>query len=468
MFSSPKFQAFRSSKPLILFTICTAMLTDGFTYGVVTPVIPFLLQDENLLIHNNVQLTTSLLIAAFSLADFFGAPLCAWYVDRSQSRRVPWFFGIILITVGSLLFGLSNNIAMLMCSRVLHGLSSSILYTVGLAVLVDTIGKDEVGKWMGTAMSCNNIGIIVSPLLGGILYDKAGKNAVFGIMLSLGSIDIVLRIVMKEAPRTRTFLNKSANSSGSLAVPEGEKEKDAYVTVTALPTTSGSDSTSASKPTRSRRLPGILALVQQPRLLTAMFGVFINETIIASLCATIPLFVHSAFSWTALPAGLLFLCIAIPTFGGPLAGALSDRFGARWIAVSGFCLTGPILILLRLVDHNTLEQKVLLCALLTLAGAALTLFLAPLGAECSIVAEQMSEEMGCDLYASSFSLMNCALASAGLLGPLAAGGLIDSVGWKWMTLALGCFCLMGIAPCALLTGNQRAIKEETEPAGSSV
>ncbi|CAO2651069.1 Nn.00g093660.m01.CDS01 [Neocucurbitaria sp. VM-36] len=457
MISSSQFAACRSSKSLILFTICTAMFSDGFTYGIVTPVIPFLLQDENLLIHNNVQLTTSLLIAAFSMADFFGAPLCAWYVDRTQSRRLPWYFGIVLITTGSLLFGLSSNIAMLMCSRVLHGLSSSILYTVGLAVLVDTIGKDEVGQWMGTAMSCNNVGIIISPLLGGIVYDKVGKMAVFAIMLGLGAIDIVLRLLMKEPRReTRVFM-KSANSSGSLETNhEEEKEKTPQVSITAFPSIRESEPSSISNLSKSSRLPGILALLRQPRLLAAMFGVFINETVIASLCATLPLFVHSTFHWTALPAGLIFLCIAIPTFGGPLAGALSDRFGARWIAVAGFALTAPMLVLLRLVQQDSLEHKVLLCALLTLAGAALTLFLAPLGAECSFVAEDTSEEMGCDLYASSFSLMNCSLASAGLLGPLAAGGLMDAMGWKWMTVVLGCFCAMGIVPCALVTGNRRA------------
>lgn len=445
------------------------MFSDGFTYGIVTPVIPFLLQDENLLINNNVQLTTSLLIASFSLADFFGAPLCAWYVDRARSRRLPWYFGIVLITTGSLLFGLSNNIAMLMCSRIFHGLSSSILYTVGLAVLVDTIGKDEVGKWMGTAMSCNNIGIIVSPLLGGIVYDKAGKMAVFGIMLGLGAIDIVLRVVMKEQPRDMKVFMKSSNSSGSLTTKEGdEKEKEPHITITALPSTPQSNDTATSaNASRTRRLPGILALVRSPRLLAAMFGVFINETIIASLCATLPLFVHSTFDWTALPAGLLFLCIAIPAFGGPLAGALSDRFGARWIAVSGFALTAPILILLRLVQHDSLQQKILLCALLTIAGSTVTLFLAPLGAECSFVAEEASEALGCDLYASSFSLMNCSLASAGLLGPMAAGGLMDSVGWKWMTVAMGCFCAMGIAPCALVTGDKRAVIKKVEDNSTS-
>jgi hypothetical protein len=29
------------------------MFTDGFTYGIITPVIPYLLQDEQLVINNN-------------------------------------------------------------------------------------------------------------------------------------------------------------------------------------------------------------------------------------------------------------------------------------------------------------------------------------------------------------------------------------------------------------------------------
>ncbi|KAF2848799.1 MFS general substrate transporter [Plenodomus tracheiphilus IPT5] len=465
MFSTSRSVAFRSSKPLILFTICMAMFSDGFTYGIVTPVVPFLLQDENLLINNNIQLTTSLLIAAFSMADFFGAPLCAWYVDRTASRRLPWYLGIVLITAGSILFGTSTNIAMLMCSRILHGLSPSILYTVGLAVLVDTIDKDEVGRWMGTAMSCNNIGIIISPLLGGIVYDKAGKNAVFGIMLGLGAIDIVLRVTMKEQPRSTITFTKSPISTATL----NEKQKSGpNVDIVSLSSTPNSESIPTLKPARIGRFPGIIALLRQPRLLAAMYGVFINETIIASLCATLPLFVHNQFHWTALPAGLLFLCIAIPAFGGPIAGALSDRFGARWIAVTGFVATAPLLVLLRLVEHDTIQHKVVLCVLLTLAGSTVTLFLAPLGAECSFVAEEASKTVGRDLYASSFSLMNCALAFAGLLGPMAAAGLMNAVGWSWMTVVLGCFCATGIVPCALVTGNQRAVKQSGAESISTV
>jgi hypothetical protein len=45
--------AFRSSKAFIILTICTACLTDGVTYGLVAPVIPFMLQDENLVTESN-------------------------------------------------------------------------------------------------------------------------------------------------------------------------------------------------------------------------------------------------------------------------------------------------------------------------------------------------------------------------------------------------------------------------------
>jgi hypothetical protein len=60
-------------------------------------------------------------------------------------------------------------------------------------------------------------------------------------------------------------------------------------------------------------------------------------------------------------------------------------------------------------------------------------------------------DMNCDLFASSFSLMNCALAAAGLLGPLAAGGLQDAWGWKSTTLALGVLCISGAIPCVSIT-----------------
>lgn len=96
---------------------------------------------------------------------------------------------------------------------------------------------------------------------------------------------------------------------------------------------------------------------------------------------------------------------------------------------------------------------------LTLTGCTIILFLSPLGAECTFVAEELSKDQETDLYASSFSLMNCSLAAAALLGPLACGGLQQRFGWKATTIALGMLCVSGAVPSVSLillgrtTGN---------------
>ncbi|KAF2469416.1 uncharacterized protein BDR25DRAFT_371972 [Lindgomyces ingoldianus] len=160
---------------------------------------------------------------------------------------------------------------------ILQGISSSILYTVGLAVLVDTIEKDEAGQWMGTAMSCNNIGIIISPLLGGIIYDRSGKMSVFLIMIGLGAFDIVLRVLMKE--RTRIFA-EAANKDNPCAKELGNHRLDSTISVTPSIISSNLGPVLVTKSQSHRRLPGIISLLRSPRLLAALYGCFINECIV--------------------------------------------------------------------------------------------------------------------------------------------------------------------------------------------
>lgn len=347
--------------------------------------------------HTQLELRTiSLIIIA----------ICAWYVDHFRNRRASWIFGLLLIVLGNILFGVAESFTVLLLSRLFQGAASAILYTVGLAVLVESVKKDEVGRYMGSAMSCNNFGIILSPLLGGILYKAAGKKAVLGVMVGLSGIDITLRLIMQER-KTQTSNSPSDNlkqdqqisatekglqtdidekqveklehntSSSSLAshssqilpippVPHGERHTESIV-IKQHVLTYTRDSTQISKPSTSRFV-GVLKLIQSPRFLTALYGCFINECIVASLCAVLPIFVFDTFHWKSLESGCLFLTIAIPGLAGPLAGILGDKFGPRPVALVGFILTTPSLIFFQFVQKNSIEQISLFCVLLTLAG----------------------------------------------------------------------------------------------------
>ncbi|KAK5048501.1 hypothetical protein LTR84_005591 [Exophiala bonariae] len=516
------------------------MFTDGYICSVVAPVIPYIIEDLALVPADQVQMATSIIVACFGVSDIVGGPLCAWYIDTTSNRRVPFLAGLAFMATGTLLFGLGNAFWILAVGRIVQGFASSILYTAGLAVLVDTVPKDEVGQWMGTAMSCNNIAIILSPVLGGCMYELLGRSCVFISMLGLILIDATLRVLMVDRPnkssqtksRKHDLDEYQMQERGSVEIDTSneathrllseeyttthtalviQKKTEITITTTDLPSPTPSITISTRRlrrPAPPSRMTGIIRLVRSPRLLTALYGTFLNEALVASLCAILPLYASRTFHWNSLISGLLFLTIAIPGFCGPLAGYLADKIGARPVAIAGFLLTAPTLAALRFVEDvggkDQLGQKVLLCVLLVLSGFTIIFFLSPLGADLSQVADDVQEQLQREyesqcsfmsrrsispsprrsefsdregykerdnaeesysaptLYASTFSMMNCALAGATVFGPLVTGGLNQAYGWKTATAFMGVMCLSGAVPCWFFTGQQRQRKSGRE------
>lgn len=79
--------------------------------------------------------------------------------------------------------------------------------------------------------------------------------------------------------------------------------------------------------------------------------------------------------------GIIFVPIVIPSFLAPLIGSAVDKYGGRWFATSGFLTFVPFEILLRVVTHDSLGQKVLLCALLLVIGFSMDLMISPIMGE---------------------------------------------------------------------------------------
>lgn len=139
---------------------------------------------------------------------------------------------------------------------------------------------------------------------------------------------------------------------------------------------------------------------------------------------------------------VLFLALFLPGFIAPLAGWLSDRYGAKWPSFAGFVATVPVLILLRFVTENTIGHKALLAALLALAGATLPFSMTPLMAEISYVIEaKEAENPGIfgekGVYGLAYGLFNMAFALGGIVGPIWAGYVVDSAGWGTLTWNFG-------------------------------
>lgn len=129
-----------------------------------------------------------------------------WFADHCSSRRVPLLVSLLTLAGATILLCLGKSAYMVFASRLLQGLSSAAVYAVGLALLVDTVGREEVGKWMGFALSSSSIGLVVSPVLGGLVYSQAGYYAVFGMILFIISFDILLRLAAIEKKTAAKWL----------------------------------------------------------------------------------------------------------------------------------------------------------------------------------------------------------------------------------------------------------------------
>ncbi|KAL9024625.1 MAG: hypothetical protein Q9196_006379 [Gyalolechia fulgens] len=396
--------------------------------------------------------------------------MCGWVADRTSNRSVTFYTGLLILAAATVIFGLAKASWVLLISRLLQGLSAAITYTVGLALLVDTVGRENIGQWMGTALSSSSFGLIVSPLLGGIVYAKAGYMTVFAMALALIVVDILMRLIMIEKKTAVKYKSAEAVTPANAfyGTFTNQQQPSDHGQVHGS-TSSGkpqdlSDHSSllpkgSKEPARKKgNMPTILVLLSMPRLLAAIYGIFVNVSILAAFDGVLPLYVKKLFGWDSLAAGLIFLCLAIPALTGPLVGKLSDKVGPRWIAVAGCSLTAPPLILLRLVAHDSTEQKILLCGLLVCCGFTLILIVSPVAADLSAVVEA-KEKADPDAfgpggaYAQAFALFNCSMAAATLFGPVVAGALVERYGWGVMTAAMGVFAFSGAIPAFFYTGG---------------
>lgn len=226
-----------------------------------------------------------------------------------------------------------------------------------------------------------------------------------------------------------------------------------------------------SRPRRRLRLPAVLTLLSSRRLLSALWATLVEGAIFSGLETVLPLQTKAAFGWDSEGGGLIFLPLTLTAFLGPAVGWLCDKYGPRWLTFVGFLLLCPFLTLLRLVDHNTIDQKVLLCALLTLVGCCFTLTLDPLMAEIAYTVEQEAkndpETYGSagKAYAQAFALFNMAFSVGNTVGPLCAGLVRDAAGWGTMSWTLGLLGGVTAIPTGLWCGgwiNQQDVRWRQE------
>ena len=151
---------------------------------------------------------------------------------------------------------------------------------------------------MGYIYLSTSLGILLGPLLGGVVFDRVGYDAVFVIAYALVGFDVALRFFAVEKGIAKQWLNshERANSQDSAALELQERPQ---------PTDEVEAETQrADAHALEHKAPSLVTLLKSTRLLVALWGSLVIAILMTSLDAVLPLYVKATFDWTSFGAGM--------------------------------------------------------------------------------------------------------------------------------------------------------------------
>lgn len=235
---------------------------------------------------------------------------------------------------------------------------------------------------MGFVLSGMNFGLLVSPFLGGIIYEKLGYYAVFYTSLGVTGFAFLWRLATVEQENAAKWSgeerveespingavsaedNHHSSDCSALAIHEQGSQAREPTENTALLRDGPKEPASQL----ARNYSTMAILLRSPRLRAAICGSFTLFVLTTAFDGILPLFVIRTFGWNASGAGLIFLAITCPSILGVVYGLLSDRFGPKKVSLTGFVITTISLGSLIFTAENSFSSQVLLCILLAVIG----------------------------------------------------------------------------------------------------
>ena len=101
-------------------------------------------------------------------------------------KKPVYAAGFIIFTIGSALCGIAPTVYWLIGFRVLQAIGAAMMMALGVAIVTEAFPPSERGRALGLAGSIVSIGIVVGPVLGGLIIDALSWHWIFYVNLPVG------------------------------------------------------------------------------------------------------------------------------------------------------------------------------------------------------------------------------------------------------------------------------------------
>jgi MFS transporter, DHA1 family, tetracycline resistance protein len=183
----------------ILFLI---VATELIGFGLIIPVLPQLA-----LKFNTSSIMIGLLMASYSIAQFFAAPLLGYFSDKIGRKPVLLLskFGTVL---SYLILAVSQSYTLFLIARLLDGFTGGNISVVR-AYVADVTSEKDRPKGMAIIGISFGFGFIIGPAIGGLIYQNNLDHTLAALIAGGASLlAFIFTLLFLKEPKKRASLKK--------------------------------------------------------------------------------------------------------------------------------------------------------------------------------------------------------------------------------------------------------------------
>ncbi len=175
-------------KNIILLIVSFAMFMEAVDTTIINTAIPVMAQSLKV---NPLDLKLALISYLLSLAIFI--PISGWIADKFGVKRV-FISAVGIFTLSSIWCGFTHNLGELICARLIQGVGGSLTMPVGRLIILRTCERHELIAKMSLVVMVGSLGMMLGPLLGGIITHHFSWSWIFWVNIPVGILAILLSI----------------------------------------------------------------------------------------------------------------------------------------------------------------------------------------------------------------------------------------------------------------------------------
>ncbi len=344
-----------ASKWMILGAVMTGVIMGPIDASIVNVVLPSISRYFNTDYSVAQWVPTIYLLAICSFILVYGR-----LGDMLGYKKI-FLTGLAFFVGASLLCGLSTSIWMLIVFRAIQGLTVAMQMALGLAIVTAAFPPNERGKAIGIYSTAIALGLMLGPVLGGIIAQYLSWRFVFFINVPIAVISLAWgsRVI----PRTKRKLGQHLDIWGAvlafvflfsilLYANRGKNWGWLSSWCIALLVIAVVFGWLFFRAERKSQQPMLhLSIFKNRRFSFACVSSLVNFMALYTVVFLTPWYLSDALYQQVFSVGLVMIAFPLVTFFvGPLSGSLSDHIGFRGLAFAGMTIHAAGVVLLSRLD----------------------------------------------------------------------------------------------------------------------